>query len=65
MKCESESSAECYEMKQDENININHLIAMMAYTNFDTLSNKFSTTYRLTEQHPTIEDMKKSYRNYY
>eukprot|EP01084_Bolivina_argentea_P118356 210012_1 len=54
-----------YDMDKDILINIAHIIAMMAYCNYDLLSAKFSETYRVTVEHPTENEMKLKHTNYH
>eukprot|EP01084_Bolivina_argentea_P123752 219292_1 len=63
--CKRNITASFYEMKYEESITLNHLIAMSTYCNFDKLSFKFSETYRKININETDIELRERHRNYY
>eukprot|EP01084_Bolivina_argentea_P310282 536882_1 len=60
-----EEYAKCYEMKSDQKVQLQHLMAMMVYCNFDLLQRKFTETFRYKDKYETDVQLKKRHGNYY
>eukprot|EP01083_Nonionella_stella_P078045 213375_1 len=62
--CPRTDSAQCYDMCFEALMNIHHLVAVMAYCNFDVLSYQFSETFRRNKgEH--IDAWKARHSHYY
>eukprot|EP01084_Bolivina_argentea_P255424 429596_1 len=65
MVCHRTNSAKYYDMRHKEQIQMEHLMAAMAYCGYDELQKKFSETFRRTNNTESINDIKEKHRNYY
>eukprot|EP01084_Bolivina_argentea_P251926 422722_1 len=65
IKCARNNTAVYYDMKYKQNIEIDHLIALMIYCNYDELQFKFTQTYRKLDKHETLKAMKQRHAYYY
>eukprot|EP01084_Bolivina_argentea_P108378 193698_1 len=65
INCPRRQSAAYYDLKPGSILSTEHIIVLMLYCNFDTLSYEFSKTYRLLTKMESIEEMKLRHREYY
>eukprot|EP01084_Bolivina_argentea_P236797 398121_1 len=63
--CSRRESAKFYGLKYGDVLSSNHIIAMLIYCNYDTLSRKFSETYRKVNEKDNDYDIKQRHGNYY
>eukprot|EP01084_Bolivina_argentea_P277853 474514_1 len=64
-KCVRRKTAILFDLKFNDALNINHVIAIMIYCNYDWLQCKFSETYRKLNDNESLENMKQRHRNFY
>eukprot|EP01084_Bolivina_argentea_P312395 540834_1 len=63
--CPRRESAKCYEMKYEQNMSVDHIIALMIYCNYDQLQSQFTKTFWKQNQKMTDFQFKKRHRQYY
>eukprot|EP01084_Bolivina_argentea_P151866 265022_1 len=63
--CPRTTSAKFYDMKPKQLMSLHHLVAMMAYCNFDILQYSFSNSFRKSDKNESIEMLKIGHRNFY
>eukprot|EP01084_Bolivina_argentea_P103882 186047_1 len=65
IKCPRTISATYYEMKEEQSMNKDHLVAMMIYCNNDLLQQRFTETFRKIDKNETNQEIKQRHRNFY
>eukprot|EP01084_Bolivina_argentea_P299226 515754_1 len=64
LTCHRADKEKYFNIKKDDGINLDHLIAMMVYCNYDTLQNLFSATFRRTTDAEHIQSLISRHSHY-